>query len=73
VGLRRKGFSEEKIKEIQDIYRIIFVKGLNLSNALPLVESEIPSSKERDSILSFIKSSERGIIRGLSQAEENGE
>jgi UDP-N-acetylglucosamine acyltransferase len=49
------------------------VKGLNLSNALPLVESEIPSSKERDSILSFIKSSERGIIRGLSQAEENGE
>jgi UDP-N-acetylglucosamine acyltransferase len=70
VGLKRRGFSEEKLKDIQDAYRIIFVKGLNLRNALPQVEAEVPSSTEREMILSFIRSSEDGIIRGLSNDEE---
>lgn len=66
VGLRRRGFSEENVKDIQDSYRIIFVKGLNISNALAQVESEVPASTERDSILTFIRNSQDGIIRGLS-------
>lgn len=64
VGLKRRGFSMEKITEIQEIYRYIFMRGLNNSKALELIEAEIPQSTERDLIVSFIKDSERGIMKG---------
>lgn len=64
IGLRRRGFSAEKIKEIQDIYRLLFVKGYNVSKALSYIEAELPATPERDEIVSFIGNSSRGIIRG---------
>jgi len=64
VGLRRRGFTSEKITEIQEIYRYIFLKGLNNSKAIELVEREVPQSEERNYILDFIKTSERGIMKG---------
>jgi UDP-N-acetylglucosamine acyltransferase len=66
IGLRRRGFTAEKIQEIQEIYRYIFLKGMNNSKALDSVESEIPASAERDYIISFIRSSERGVMKGFS-------
>jgi UDP-N-acetylglucosamine acyltransferase len=66
VGLRRAGFSNEKIIEIQDIYRVLFVHNTNLSKALEIVERDFGSTLERDEILSFIKSSERGVLKGFS-------
>ncbi|HMQ00822.1 MAG TPA: acyl-ACP--UDP-N-acetylglucosamine O-acyltransferase [Cyclobacteriaceae bacterium] len=66
IGLRRRGFSSEKINEIQEVYRYIFLKGLNNSKAVELVEKEIVPSKERDDILHFVKNSERGVIKGYS-------
>jgi len=66
VGLRRRGFTSEKISEIQEIYRFIFLKGLNNSKALDAVEKEIPSSPERDYIIEFIRNSERGVMKGFS-------
>ena len=64
VGLKRRGFSMEKITEIQEIYRYVFMRGLNNSKALELIEVEIPQSIERDLIVAFIKESERGIMKG---------
>ncbi|MEO5975828.1 MAG: acyl-ACP--UDP-N-acetylglucosamine O-acyltransferase [Chryseolinea sp.] len=64
VGLRRRGFSSEKITEIQEIYRYIFLKGLNNAKALDMVEDKVPSSTERDYIVDFIRTSERGIMKG---------
>ncbi len=64
IGLRRRNFSNEKIREIQDIYRYIYQKGLNTSQAVEIIEAEMPASPERDDILLFIKDSKRGIIRG---------
>lgn len=66
VGLRRRGFTSEKISEIQEIYRYIFLKGLNNSKALDLVEAELPASEERTYIVNFIRSSERGILKGFT-------
>lgn len=66
VGLRRRGFDSEKINEIQEIYRYVFLKGLNNSKALELVEKELPASSERDSIINFIRNSDRGIMKGFS-------
>lgn len=66
VGLRRAGFSNEKINEIQDIYRVLFVHNANLSKALEIVEREMAPSLERDEILSFIRNSERGVLKGFN-------
>lgn len=66
IGLRRRGFNSEKISEIQEIYRYIFLKGLNNSKALDLLELEVTPSKERDEIINFIRNSDRGIMKGYS-------
>src|SRR6478609_2419158 len=63
VGLRRRGFAAEKITEIQEIYRFVFMKGMNITKALELVENTVATSAERDYILNFIKTSERGIMK----------
>lgn len=64
IGLRRRDFSNEVICQIQDIYRIIYQKGYNNTQALEIIETEMPASKERDEILLFLKDSKRGIIKG---------
>lgn len=66
VGLRRRGFSNEKIAEIQEIYRYVFLKGLNNTKAIDLIELEMTPSKERDEILNFFRQSDRGIMKGYS-------
>lgn len=64
IGLRRRNYSNEKIREVQEIYRYIYQKGLNISQAVEIIEAEMPASTERDEVLLFIKDSKRGIIRG---------
>ena len=64
VGLRRREFSTEKIAEIQDIYRTLFVKGYNTAKAMKIIETEFSPTTERDEILQFIKESDRGIMKG---------
>lgn len=66
VGLRRRGFSNEIIQQIEDIYRILYVKGLNVSNAIDVIQKECPDSEEKTHILDFIRNSKDGIIRGIS-------
>ncbi|MGZ4035643.1 MAG: acyl-ACP--UDP-N-acetylglucosamine O-acyltransferase [Bacteroidia bacterium] len=66
VGLRRRGFSNESVLEIEDIYRTLYVKGHNVTNALAVIEQEAPNSKEKDQILNFIRESKDGIMRGIS-------
>jgi len=66
IGLRRRGFPNEKISEIQEIYRNIYLKGLNNSKALDLVELEMPPTKERDEIIKFIRTSDRGVMKGFT-------
>ena len=64
IGLRRRSFSNEQITAVQDIYRYIYQKGLNVAQAIEIIEAEMPATPERDEILIFIKDSKRGIIRG---------
>jgi UDP-N-acetylglucosamine acyltransferase len=66
VGLRRRGFANEKIAEIQEVYRYIFLKGLNNSKALDLLEMEMPPSKEIDEIINFFRNSDRGVMKGYT-------
>lgn len=64
VGLKRRGFEDKVILEIEDMYRTIFVKGNNVSNALRKIEEDYPASPQKEEILLFIRASEKGIIRG---------
>ena len=71
VGLRRRGFSSEVIRNIRDIYDTIYYSGYNISDGCTKVEAGFPQSEERDTILEFIRSSKRGIIRA-SDSHEKG-
>ncbi|MDN6292472.1 MAG: acyl-ACP--UDP-N-acetylglucosamine O-acyltransferase, partial [Tetragenococcus halophilus] len=64
VGLRRRGFDTEKIREIQNIYRILYQRNYNNSQALSILEAEMEATPERDEIIQFIKDSQRGIMKG---------
>lgn len=66
VGLRRKGFSTEKIREIQNIYRILYQKNYNTSQALGILEAEFEATDERDDVILFIRNSQRGIMKGYT-------
>ena len=71
IGMRRRGFTNETIYAIQEVYRIIYQRGLNISDALEFVEANLPASKERDEIILFVKKSKRGIIRGYFDKKDN--
>jgi len=67
IGLRRRGFTSETINQIQDIYRILYLKGYNVSKALRIIEADFPATPERDDILQFISNSSRGIMKGFTK------
>ncbi|MBK6633369.1 MAG: acyl-ACP--UDP-N-acetylglucosamine O-acyltransferase [Chitinophagaceae bacterium] len=69
VGLQRRGFSKEIINEILEIYRNIYYKGLNITQALEIIENKLPESVEKTDIITFIKESERGIIKQFTKEE----
>ncbi len=64
IGLRRRGFEPSKIKEIQSIYRILYQKNYNNTQAARIIEADMEATTERDEILQFIKNSKRGIMKG---------
>jgi UDP-N-acetylglucosamine acyltransferase len=64
VGLERRGFSKEKIYELHEIYRAFYNMGMNSMQALEYIATNFAPTEERDYIISFIKNSVRGVIRG---------
>ena len=64
IGLRRRDFSNDQIREIQEIYRYLYLSRLNVTDAVDRIEAELPATKERDEIIEFIRNSKRGIVRG---------
>ena len=65
VGLRRRGFSSDVIRNIKDIYDTIYFQGYNISDGCAKVYAGLPQSEERDTILEFIRNSNRGIVRAM--------
>ncbi|MBI1837256.1 MAG: acyl-ACP--UDP-N-acetylglucosamine O-acyltransferase [Flavobacteriia bacterium] len=66
VGIRRRGFTDEQVREIEDIYRIIYVQNNNISKGIAAVKETIVDSDIRKMILGFIETSDKGVIRGLN-------
>jgi len=70
VGLRRRGFTNDKIFEIQKIYRAIFQMKMNTTQAIEYIEKEMLPTVERDEIIQFIQNSPRGIVKGYGSNKE---
>ncbi|MEN9988143.1 MAG: hypothetical protein RLZZ585_1182 [Bacteroidota bacterium] len=65
VGLRRRGYSDEQVREIEDIYRTIYVQNSNLSKGIDAVLQTMDKTPLRDEIVGFIQASDKGVIRGM--------
>ena len=70
IGLRRNKFSNDQIHNIQSIYRTLYLKGYNTTQAVEQIQNKIDESPERSAILEFIKEADRGII-GFRQVNGN--
>ncbi|RYY48258.1 MAG: acyl-ACP--UDP-N-acetylglucosamine O-acyltransferase [Chitinophagaceae bacterium] len=69
VGMQRRGFNSEIINQVLEVYRTIYNKGLNTSQALEFIEQQLPACTERDMIVSFVRESKRGIIKVFNKAD----
>ena len=64
VGLQRRQYSFKQIDGIRDVYRILFVDGFNVRQAIDRIENALPPTQEKQTILNFISQSSRGMIKG---------
>ncbi len=65
VGLKRRGFDADRVARIQEVYRYLFMSNMNITQAIEYIEANVPDSPEKEMIVSFVKSSPRGVIKGL--------
>jgi len=65
VGLRRRGYSDEDVRLIEDVYRCIYVQNSNITKGIQATLDMIPASPIRDEIIAFIQASDKGVIRGM--------
>ena len=72
VGLRRRGFDSDVIRNIKDIYDMLYFQGYNFSDAVDRIEAGYPDSEEKRTILDFIRNSKRGIVRAGDSHEKGG-
>ena len=63
VGLERRGFNQEEIRELREAYKVIFRSNLNTSQGLEALRSKFASSALVTLLAEFIAASERGIVR----------
>ncbi len=64
IGLRRRGFTIEDMRHIEDVYRILFVRGFNMNKAIEIVENELPHTKFSQQIVQFVRNAKRGLMKG---------
>lgn len=63
IGLKRRGFSQDKIDEIEEIYKIIYFSGKNISQAIEYLKANFKVTEERNYIIDFISNSKWGILK----------
>lgn len=71
IGLKRRGYGQSTIQVIEEIYRILFIKGHNTTKALELIQDNIADCREKNDIVHFIKGSSKGIMRGFKNINVN--
>jgi UDP-N-acetylglucosamine acyltransferase len=62
-GLKRRGFSNEQVRNIKNAYRIVYRKGLKLAQAIREIETLVETQPELDIFLESLRVSDRGLVR----------
>jgi len=63
VGLKRRGFSKESLRHLQQAFKFLFFSGLNTSQAVEQIKSEVEMCDEIRVVLDFIEASNRGLLK----------
>jgi UDP-N-acetylglucosamine acyltransferase len=63
--LRRRGYSDDEVREIENIYRVLYVQNNNMSKGIEQVRETMTESPLQVQILNFIESSDKGVIKGM--------
>jgi UDP-N-acetylglucosamine acyltransferase len=63
VGLQRRGFSAERIKKLHHAFKVLLASKLNTSQALEKLRAESGLGGDVESLVRFIESSQRGVIK----------
>jgi UDP-N-acetylglucosamine acyltransferase len=63
VGLKRRGFTEEKLNYLKRAYKIIFRQNLTVQQALEQLKPMLTECPEIELMVSALEKSERGITR----------
>jgi UDP-N-acetylglucosamine acyltransferase len=64
IGLRRRGYTDEQVSRLEDIYRALFVHNNSLAAGVKQIVETLPESEEKQIVLAFIQRSEKGVVRG---------
>ncbi len=67
LGLKRRGFTQDQIHHIQDIYRVLFVKNSNVKKSIEIIEATIEETPEKQYVLQFLYNADRGLMKGFKQ------
>lgn len=62
IGLRRRGIKADVREELAKAYKMIYLSGLNTSNALEKIESELIQFEEIKKLVNFYRTSKRGVV-----------
>ena len=63
VGARRRGYSRETIDALHHAFHLLLSAKLNTSQAVEQIRAEIKSVSEVDELVTFIESSQRGVVK----------
>jgi UDP-N-acetylglucosamine acyltransferase len=71
IGLERRGFDAQRIARIEGAVRILLRSGLNTTQALEKLEKNWPDDADVGELISFVETSDAGVIKALPGAGRN--
>jgi UDP-N-acetylglucosamine acyltransferase len=63
VGMRRRGYSQETLDALHHAFHLLLAAKLNTTQAIERIREEIKNVTEVDELLTFIESSQRGVVK----------
>lgn len=64
IGMRRRGLTDDEIKTVEDVYRLLYVQNNSIRKGVEMIQEEIKDCEIKTHILDFIKASDKGIMKG---------
>src|SRR5574340_406569 len=73
IGLRRHGFSAERISALKQAYELLFRSGHRVGEAVKLARATFKKSQDVMQVADFMEGTKRGICRSVGKEQEGDE